>query len=537
MSYMFSDNYSSALHDLSAWDTSKVTDMSHMFENNYGVQTRDLSHWDISSVTDMSHMFGNNYNVTAYDLSGWDTHSVTNMSYMFENNYSVNGHNLDGWNTSKVTNMSYIFANNYSARSIDVSNWDTSGVTDMSYMFAENYYIPSLDLSNWDTKSVTNMNSMFYSCHTLAQVGFENWNVRAVDDIGHFLEYTPMKSLDLSKWQFSGDNAYRAFASMSELQAVDISGFDLINAYKYEMLSTLPNLTEITLGENTTLRWSLDQISGKVWQGDLTGHQFGPVYNGGYPDTYRLTEGTLGYYGIDWIDNHNNERISDILLYGKPGETLSLSQVSLPAGYELSDPDEAVQLSEDEDTWTWNDVYLDRVVATTTRTIQFQGLPEGHLKDEVQEIKWHWDRLQGEAIPQNRSLRYYEDVIHLPQGGYDEFIVPQVEGYKADIAVVPLKTFDGEITALPDNETVTVKYTKLDSGHGGDQTTDPTSPGTNTGNGTIGGGQMTNLSTGDSSVAQDKALPQTGSQIASGLTLLGLGLLGLLGFTKRRKRN
>ena len=133
--------------------------------------------------------------------------------------------------------------------------------------------------------------------------------------------------------------------------------------------------------------------------------------------------------------------------------------------------------------------------------------------------------------PLSRNLRFYEDVVHMPQGGYAEFSVPEVEGYEADIAVVEAKTFDAELSDLPENETITVTYTKVDSGNAGGS-------GGSTGTGSVGGGQLTNLSTGGTSTTdQNQALPQTGSQVASGLTLLGLGLLGLLGITKRRKRD
>ncbi|MFD1397984.1 BspA family leucine-rich repeat surface protein [Lacticaseibacillus suilingensis] len=428
-----------------------------------------------------------------------------------------------------------------------------SQTTDMSDMFMDNVSLSALDLSAWTTSSVTNINSMFYNCANLSQIGLENWNVGNLDDIGYFLEGTKLESLNLSEWQFSGSNAYRAFASMSELQSIDISNFDTTETDTSSMLVELPNLVEITLGEKSKLLESLDNVPGKIWQGDLTGHQFGLVYNGGYPDTYRLTEGTLAYHLIEFYDGQNGDNIGNGALYGQPGEIVPLSQLTLPAGYELPDGDATIQLSESGGTWTNGELHLNRLVTTTTRTIQIQGLPEGHLKDEVQEIKWHWDWPQDDVDPLKRNLRFYEGVVHMPQGGYDEFTVPEVEGYEADISVVEAKSFDAELSDLPEDETVTVTYTKLDTGDGGNQNPDPSpiqpdpdngggssgSTGTgSTGTGSIGGGQMTNLSSGGSTnTDQNQALPQTGSQVASGLTLLGLGLLGLLGFTRSRKRS
>lgn len=456
--------------------------------------------------------------------------------------------------------------NNRAVQTYDLSNWDTSQVNNMEYMFNNNVKVTSLDLSSWDTGKVTNMNAMFNNCSSLDQIGFENWNVESLDTMVFFMQRTSLESLDLSKWQFSGSTAEGAFAYMPKLQSIDISGFDLVEGNSTLMMTNLPSLQEITLGERSTIRRALDVVPGKIWQGDITGHQFDQAYSGGHPDTYRMTDGVMSYYQISLNDAKNGKYLGLRVLYGQPGAVISLSQMILPAGYELPDPDAILQLPESGSDWRWLTLNLNRVVTTTTRTIEFQGLPEGHQTHEIQEIKWHWDRRQQETDSQNRSLRYYEDVVHLPQGGYDELIVPQVEGYESDIEVVPAKTFDGEITVLPADETFTVTYTKVDTEDGGDQNPDPTpsqpdpdngsgSGGSNgngntgngstgtgstgtgsTGTGSVGGGQLTNLSTGGSSTTdQNQALPQTGSQVASGLTLLGLGLLGLLGFTKRRK--
>ena len=85
--------------------------------------------------------------MTSIDLSALDTSQVTNMSYMF--NYCISLPNLDvsNFDTSKVTDMSGMFNKCRSLTSLDVSNFDTSEVTNMSYMFCE---CPA-----WDTVNQT----------------------------------------------------------------------------------------------------------------------------------------------------------------------------------------------------------------------------------------------------------------------------------------------------------------------------------------------------------------------------------------------
>ena len=439
---------------------------------------------------------------------------------------------------------------------------DISQTEILTSMFAGNLALKTLRIGSWDVSHIKNMPAMFEGCTSLNQIDIENWNVENVESMSALFLNTGFESLDLSKWHFSGSYIGTAFQNMPNLKTLDISNFDLTGAYTGSMLRHTPKLIELTLGDNSQLGPNSLELTDKVWQGDSTGHQFSFVYGGGYADTYRLVDGTVVHHTITFLDSQTGDEIGEEILYGQPGEIVPLSRVTLPAGYELPDADATIQLPEAEKIWTGEELELNRVVTTTTRTIQFQGLPEGHLKDEVQEVKWHWDWTEEDIDPLSRNLRFYDGVVYTAQGGYDELPVPEVEGYEADIAVVAAKSFDTALSDVPEDETVTVTYTKVDSEDGGDQNPDPTpsqpdpdngsgSGGSNgngntgngstgtgsTGTGSVGGGQLTNLSTGGSTTTdQNQALPQTGSQVASGLTLLGLGLLGLLGFTKRRKR-
>ncbi len=69
--------------DLSALDTSEVTDMVEMFGGCMRLTSLDVSNFDTSQVTNMSGMFNYCSSLTSLDVSNFDTSSVTNMYSMF----------------------------------------------------------------------------------------------------------------------------------------------------------------------------------------------------------------------------------------------------------------------------------------------------------------------------------------------------------------------------------------------------------------------------------------------------------------------
>ena len=123
--------------DLSALDTSKVTDMSLMFDDCRSLTSLDVSNFDTSNVTDMSDMFYKCSSLTSLDVSNFDTSNVTNMSDMFNKCSGLTNLDVSDFDTSKVTNMDAMFAYCRSLTSLDVSNFDTSNVTDMYGMFCD----------------------------------------------------------------------------------------------------------------------------------------------------------------------------------------------------------------------------------------------------------------------------------------------------------------------------------------------------------------------------------------------------------------
>ena len=166
--------------DLSNFDTSNVTDMSNMFSECNGLTSLDVSKFNTSKVTDMSNMFSYCNYLTDLDLTNIDTSNVTNMSSMFENCNSLTSIDVSNFDTSEVTNMSSMFDNCHSLTELDVSKLDTSKVTNMSDMFESCSSLTNLDLRSFDTSKVTDMRWMFFRCNKLTQITVSNkWVIKS----------------------------------------------------------------------------------------------------------------------------------------------------------------------------------------------------------------------------------------------------------------------------------------------------------------------------------------------------------------------
>ena len=166
--------------DLSALDTSEVTNMGIMFSGCSKLTSLDVINFDTSKVTDMYSMFSDCSSLTSLDLSKFDTSKVTNMDTMFSGCSKLTSLDVSNFDTSKVTNMYSMFNSCSSLTSLDVINFDTSNVINMYGMFAFCSSLTSLDVSNFDTSKVTEMVTMFCECPAwdkIDQTKFANANV------------------------------------------------------------------------------------------------------------------------------------------------------------------------------------------------------------------------------------------------------------------------------------------------------------------------------------------------------------------------
>ena len=187
--------------DLSALDTSEVTNMSGMFSGCSSLTNLDVSNFDTSKVTNMSSMFNNCQSLTNLDVSNFDTSQVTNMSNMFSACNSLTSLDVSKFDTSEVTNMMDMFIGCSGLTNLDVSKFDTSEVTDMSNMFSGCSSLTSLDVSDFDTSKVTNMDAMFAYCRSLTSLDVSNFDTSNVTDMyGMFCDCPAWNTVDQTKF-------------------------------------------------------------------------------------------------------------------------------------------------------------------------------------------------------------------------------------------------------------------------------------------------------------------------------------------------
>ena len=190
-------NNSAFNQDLSAWNTSAVTDMEGMFmgatsltsvtlpttgavttmESMFDGTTSltSVSFTDTSAVTDMSYMFNGASSLTSVSLP--DTSAVTDMEAMFYGASNLTSVTLP--DTSAVTYMGLMFTNASSLTSVSLP--DTSAVTNMLMMFSGASNLTSVSLP--DTSAVTSMQGMFYNATSFAQ-DVRDWDV---DNVSSFV--------------------------------------------------------------------------------------------------------------------------------------------------------------------------------------------------------------------------------------------------------------------------------------------------------------------------------------------------------------
>jgi len=187
--------------DLSALDTSEVTNMNDMFSVCEGLTSLDVSNFDTSQVIDMSSMFSYCKKLTSLDVSNFDTSQVIDMSSMFSDCWNLTSLDVSNFDTSKVTDMSRMFDGCSSLTSLDVSNFDTSQVTDMSDMFSHCTDLTTLDVSKFDTSKVTDMGSMFSRCASLTNLNVSNFNTSKVTNmIDMFCNCPAWNTIDQTKF-------------------------------------------------------------------------------------------------------------------------------------------------------------------------------------------------------------------------------------------------------------------------------------------------------------------------------------------------
>ena len=255
MIYYFAGFYKMTSIDLSALDTSEVTNMSAMFDNCRNLTRLDVSNFDTSNVTNMSGMFSFCNRLISLDVSKFDTSQVTNMASMFSECFYLTSLDLSKFDTSNVTDMSRMFSGCSRLTSLDVSNFDTSKVTGMSWMFYECSSLTSLDLSKFDTSKVTDMSSMFNRCTSLTSLDLSKFDTsNVIDMIYMFDECSSLTSLDLSKFDTSNViDMSGMFFDCNGLTSLDLSSFDTSKVTDMSsMFDSCSSLTKLNISSFDT---------------------------------------------------------------------------------------------------------------------------------------------------------------------------------------------------------------------------------------------------------------------------------------------
>ncbi len=154
--------------------TSNVTNLGNFMSSPISLYSANLRKWDVSNVTTLDYLFSSSANGTRrnftdpvkHDISKWDTSKVTSMYKTFHqlDDYSIIPA-VTNWNTSNVTNMRETFFGCYNC-TMEL-NWDTSKVTNMDSMLRSTMF--NRNISNWDVSKVTSMYYMFHGYNRMNQ--------------------------------------------------------------------------------------------------------------------------------------------------------------------------------------------------------------------------------------------------------------------------------------------------------------------------------------------------------------------------------
>ncbi len=275
MSQMFFGCSSLTKLDVTGFNTSNVTDMSNLFAYCDELESLDVSGFDTSKVTKMRSLFSNCEKLEYIDVSGFDTSKVTLMDDMFADCHALKYVDVSGFDTSNVTDMSYLFCGCSSLEELDLSHFKTSNVEEMDYMFYSCLSLKSLDVSGFDTGKVTDMDSMFRKCESLTSLELSDFNTSAVENMDYLFADSAFKKLDLSSFSAanvtSADHMFLRCDSLIEIQAPCYLNLEVY--LPYDMVDESGNLHDMLplMAETSVLLkqsvWGIAPIAAQMYTG------------------------------------------------------------------------------------------------------------------------------------------------------------------------------------------------------------------------------------------------------------------------------
>lgn len=205
----------------------KINKAVRMFSGCDALVHLDLSALDTSAVTDMTGMFYGCSSLCSLDLTSFNTSSVEDMSFLFSGCSSLSGIDLSSFNTSSTHLMTCMFSGCTSLVVLDLSSFDTSAVLGMGSMFSGCSSLSKLNVESFDTSSVGFMANMFCDCSSLVELDLSSFDTHRVSYIFDlFKGCSSLHFLDLSSFDSRG---WEGFASLFD--GVDSLRFIKIGRY------------------------------------------------------------------------------------------------------------------------------------------------------------------------------------------------------------------------------------------------------------------------------------------------------------------
>ena len=271
MSYMFYGCWSLTSLDVSKFDTSQVTNMGSMFSHCSGLTSLDVSKFNISKVTDMSSMFSCCTKLVSLDLSNFDALKLTNTNAIFVGLDSLETLSLSNFNAPKFTddNINSMFSGLVYLKTLNLSNFNAPELTDINAIFSGLGSLETLNLSNFNAPKITDMHRVFYGLNNLSNLDLSNFNTANVTDMSYmFTGCSSLTSLDVSSFDTSKvTNMSSMFEECSSLTSLDLSNFDTSQVTNMEdMFKSCSSLTNLDLrsfdtSKVTNMRYMFDSCS------------------------------------------------------------------------------------------------------------------------------------------------------------------------------------------------------------------------------------------------------------------------------------
>ena len=191
--------------DLSALDTSEVTNMEGMFAACSGLTSLDLSNFNTSNVEFMNFMFTDCAGLKNLNLSNFNAPQLIEIIAMFGGLTNLETLNLSNFNAPELTDITDMFKGLTNLVTLNLSNFNAPKITNMKAMFKDLSKLSKLDLTNFNTANVTNMSEMFRNCRSLTSLDLSSFDTTNVTDMWDMLCGCPLwDTVDQKKFSEGG---------------------------------------------------------------------------------------------------------------------------------------------------------------------------------------------------------------------------------------------------------------------------------------------------------------------------------------------